>query len=209
VRALVRDPAKAAKLGSAVEVVTGDLAKPETLGAAFAGADKAFVLAPPVAALETLEANAFEAAKKAGVKQIVNLSNFGAGSFGTSIWRWHGASEERLRALGVAWTILRPARFMSNTPYSWDSIKEQGTLFESTGDSKMTLMKGALAFVDVLRVRWYGLSGRYPVKMGLSQEGLAASQASPPSSASPASGRVSTAARPSHDAARGSRPKVC
>lgn len=140
VRMLVRDPAKAAKFGDAVEIVKGDLAKPETLTHAFAGADKAFVLCPPVPELEMLETNAFEAGKRAGVEQIVNLSNFGAGSFETTIWQWHGASEKRLRASGVAWTILRPTRFMSNTPYTWDSIKEQGTLFESTGDSKMTLI---------------------------------------------------------------------
>lgn len=44
VRVLVRDPAKASKFGSEVEVLKGDLSKPETLGGAFAGVDKAFVL---------------------------------------------------------------------------------------------------------------------------------------------------------------------
>lgn len=93
VRAMVRDAAKAHNWGEAVEVVVGDLAEPETLGEAFAGADKVFVLAPPTPDLERLEANAFEAGKGAGAQHIVHLSNFGAGSFEGAIWRWHGASE--------------------------------------------------------------------------------------------------------------------
>ena len=111
VSALVRDPAKATKFRNAVEVVKGDLSKPETLVAAFAGVDKAFVVSvgPDLA---KLEANAFDAAKKASVNHIVKLSgrhldaDFMAG---TALAHWHNESERRLRALGTAWTILRPA----------------------------------------------------------------------------------------------------
>ncbi|MBI3451371.1 MAG: SDR family oxidoreductase [Rhodospirillales bacterium] len=140
VRILARNPAKAARFGRAADVVWGDLARPKTLDPAFAGVERVFILCPPVPELETLEANAFAAAKNARVGHIVNLSNFGAGSFESTIWKWHGASENRLRASGMAWTILRPTRFMSNTPYTWDSIRENGTLIEATGDSKMTLI---------------------------------------------------------------------
>jgi len=62
VRALVRDPKKAERFPKAVEVVHGDLEKPETLAPAFAGVDKAFVLsAGPM--LPAMEGNAFAAAK--------------------------------------------------------------------------------------------------------------------------------------------------
>ncbi len=48
VRALVRDASKAQGLRDAgVEVVIGDLDKPETLDAAFSGVDKVFLLTPP------------------------------------------------------------------------------------------------------------------------------------------------------------------
>jgi uncharacterized protein YbjT (DUF2867 family) len=50
-----------------------------------------------------------------------------------------GASEQVLRGLAVPWTILRSARFMRDTPFSWDSIAAQGTIFESTGGGRITV----------------------------------------------------------------------
>ena len=140
VRALGRDPAKATKLGDAIDVAFGDLAKPETLSEAFAGAEKVFILAPPVPNMEDLEANAFAAAEEAGVKHAVYLSNFGAGVFDDEIWRAHGTNERRLRALKMEWTILRPTRFMTNTPYGWASVREKGQLVEPHGGRKVTLI---------------------------------------------------------------------
>jgi uncharacterized protein YbjT (DUF2867 family) len=143
VRALVRDPAKAASLNRSAEFVVADLSKPETLEAAFTGADKAFVVAPPAANMELMAANALEAARQAGVKHVVYLSNFGAGKFGPSpVWNWHAAGESRLQALNVAWTILKPARFMTNTPFpfSWHGIKELGVLTEPTGAGRMSVI---------------------------------------------------------------------
>jgi uncharacterized protein YbjT (DUF2867 family) len=140
VRALVRDPAKVKKLGDGIDVVIADLARPQTLAVAFAGAEKAFVLAPPVSNLEELEANAFEAAEQAGIKHIVYLSNFGAGAFDDDLWRAHGANEQRLRERRMSWTILRPTRFMTNTPYSWASVHEKSQLVEPHGGRKVTLI---------------------------------------------------------------------
>lgn len=140
VRALVRDPGKAATFGDLVEVAIGDLAQPETLPPAFSDVETAFVLLPPVAALAELEGNAFVAAAQAGVKRIVKLSNFGAGTLAGPPWEWHGASEEQLRALDVPWTILRPTRFMSNTPYAWRSVQERGEVVEAIGEGKITVI---------------------------------------------------------------------
>jgi uncharacterized protein YbjT (DUF2867 family) len=138
VRALVRSPAKAA-FGSSVEVVQGDLSRPETLGPAFTGVDKALVVANGVD-LARLKGNAFAAAKKAGVKHVVRISgrhldaDFLAGSV---LARRHNQSESRLRGLGTRWTILRPAPFASNVPL-WLN-KEEGALFLPVGDGKDTL----------------------------------------------------------------------
>ncbi len=140
VRALARDPDKARKLGEAVDVVFGDLAKPETLSDAFAGVEKVFILAPPVPSMEELEANAFAAAEEAGVKHAVYLSNFGAGVFDDDLFRAHGANERRLRTLGMTWTILRPTRFMSNTPYGWAAVRDKGQLLEPLGGRKVILI---------------------------------------------------------------------
>lgn len=137
VRALVRDLAKASKFGAEVEVVKGDFSKPETLTAAFVGVDKAYVLLPAIGPeFPELEGNAFNAAKKAGVKHVVKQSSFVMEDFmaGTPFAEWHGASEKRLRALGVAWTILRPHFFNSNLIEF--GIMPRGGLFFPAGNGK-------------------------------------------------------------------------
>jgi uncharacterized protein YbjT (DUF2867 family) len=97
VRALVRDPAKAKSLGEAVEVIVGDLAKPDTFTPAFAGVQKTYVIAngPDFPALE---ANAYQAARQAEAKHIVKLSGRGVGwpDIGKTVFgRQHETSEER------------------------------------------------------------------------------------------------------------------
>jgi uncharacterized protein YbjT (DUF2867 family) len=136
-RALVRDRSKGRLLCPTVEVVVGDLSEPQTLPPVFAGVEKAFVLSvgPDI---EKLEANAFEAAKEAGVRHIVKLSagsidaDFFADAPGAS---WHRGSEKRLRQLGIAWTILRPGPFASNVLKLYGII-QRGGLFLPTGNGK-------------------------------------------------------------------------
>jgi uncharacterized protein YbjT (DUF2867 family) len=135
VRALARDPAKA-KFDKAVEVVTGDLSKPETLADAFAGADKVFVIAN-YPDLGKLEANAFDAAKKAGVTHVVKLSaqeSFQDHLAGTAHAQTHINSEQRLRDSGHSWTMLRPGFFSSNVLFFLD--REKGAMFVPAGGGK-------------------------------------------------------------------------
>jgi uncharacterized protein YbjT (DUF2867 family) len=140
VRALTRDSEKAKKLGSNVEVVQGDLEKPETLAAAFAGVDKAFV-ATAGAQLSVMEGNAYEAAKRAGVTHLVKLS----GRHLDADWmlekplaRWHRDSEQRLRVTGIPWTIVRPGAFSSNF-LTWFDRKQSG-VFLPMGQGRDTFI---------------------------------------------------------------------
>lgn len=138
VRALVRDPVKAARLGDAVEIVVADLSKPETLPPAFAGVDAAFVASNGLD-IAALEANAYDAASKAGVKRIVKLSGRHLDADfmqGTSLANNHNASEQRLRQLGVAWTIIRPGFFASNFLLFID--RAQGVVALPVGDGEDT-----------------------------------------------------------------------
>ena len=138
VRALARDPAKLERLAGKVEIVKGDLAKPETLDAAFAGVDKAFVLCAG-GDLPTLAGNAAAAAKKAGVKHIVLLSSASTvGEHETQIGRWHIEAEARVKATGIPWTMIEPGAFASNTLMWAGSIKARGAVFQPTGDGKTT-----------------------------------------------------------------------
>jgi uncharacterized protein YbjT (DUF2867 family) len=126
VRAMVRDKAKAGDLGAGVEVVQGDVTKPETLGSIMKGAT--FVIStigaggvePPNNA-ENVDykgvANLTDAAKAAGVKHFVLMSSIGAGDtnpetflnkrFGM-VLKWKGDGEEHLRKSGLSYTIVRP-----------------------------------------------------------------------------------------------------
>lgn len=54
---------------------------------------------------------------------------------GVHFTKWHAESEKRLRALDVAWTILRPAFFNSNLIHSL-GIVPRGGLFLPAGDGK-------------------------------------------------------------------------
>ncbi|MEU2031084.1 NAD(P)H-binding protein [Nocardia amamiensis] len=105
VRALVRDPQRAV-VPEGVEAMAGDLTSPETLS--FDGVRALFLLPgyPGVA----------QAAAKAGVEHIVQLSGVSAGTGDTSnaITRYMMASEQEATECGAAWTILRPCAFASN-----------------------------------------------------------------------------------------------
>jgi uncharacterized protein YbjT (DUF2867 family) len=141
VRALVRDEVKAATIEDLAEPVVGDLARPETLPRVFAGAERVFVLCPPVSGAELLEQAAFEAAAEAGARRIVFLSNYGAGELdGGDHFRTHAANEKWLAGLGVDWTVLRPTRFMRYTPYAWAPLLKDGVLLESGGDGQITVI---------------------------------------------------------------------
>jgi (4-alkanoyl-5-oxo-2,5-dihydrofuran-3-yl)methyl phosphate reductase len=136
VRVLTRDPTRAEKFGRSIEVIQGDLGKPETLGAAFTGADNVFVLSnyPSVALFET---NAYAAAKAAGAKRIVKLSGRHTNTdwfSATAVAQGHIMSEQRLQTLGVPWTILRPGTFASNFFLFFN--RENNGVFLQIGEGK-------------------------------------------------------------------------
>jgi len=138
VRVLARDASKAKKVADKnVEFVSGDLLKPDSIRAAFQGADKVFLLGSGPD-LPKLDANGAEAAKQAGVKHIVKLSVIGADMEpGIAMGRWHREGEKKVMATGIPWAFLRPSGFMTNA-FGWAStIKSQGAFYQPTGDGKM------------------------------------------------------------------------
>jgi uncharacterized protein YbjT (DUF2867 family) len=119
VRAVVRDRDKARRmLGAGVELVSGDLERPETLGPALAGARKVYVAvggATGTPDLVAAECALVDAARAAGVGHYVKVSGIDARPAGPArIQRWHGTIEEHLVASGVPYTILKPSFFMQN-----------------------------------------------------------------------------------------------
>jgi hypothetical protein len=75
VRALVWDPSAARPiLGPDVELVEGDLERPNTLDAALQGAEQVYLLTPPHPRLAAMEVGVIHAARRAGVCQVVKHS---------------------------------------------------------------------------------------------------------------------------------------
>jgi len=134
VRLLTRDPSKA-KAPAGAEVVKGDFDNAASVAAALQGADKALMNAPG-----TPQELAFiEAAKKAGVKHLVQISSGGV-SRGVGAGPVHEPSEKALQASGIPWTILRPSEFMTNFRWLRDAIVGQGSLYRATGNGKSALI---------------------------------------------------------------------
>ncbi len=138
VRALVRNPAKAASVRQTAEVVAGDLEEPDTLAEAFEGVDVLWLLAPASALAPSINSNAIAAARRAGVRHIVRMSAIKAAHDApTRNGRLHALSDEELKASGIAWTILRPHYFMQNFLSSAASVGSDGMLYMNLGEGRV------------------------------------------------------------------------
>jgi uncharacterized protein YbjT (DUF2867 family) len=153
-RALTRNPQEAQKLPD-VTWVAGDLAKPETLGALFAGAQKLFLLTSCYYEdMVTLQHNAIVAARDAGVTHVVKVSAFAASDHSKApIGRWHHQVEKELQESGMGWTILRPHHFMQNLLAQAEYVAKEGVVYSASGDGKIPYLDprdiAAVAFVTL------------------------------------------------------------
>jgi len=152
--ALSRTPERAG-LPSGVEVVAGDLGRPETLGAALEGIERVFLLSGgPDGPWH--DANLIGAAKQVGVGHVVTLSVLGAG-YGADdpITRWHLAGERAVADSGMAWTILRPGAFMSNALMWAPGIKAQSMVYAPFAQAQTAAVDPA----DIAAVAALALTG--------------------------------------------------
>ena len=135
VKALVRDPGKAAALQApGVTIVQGDLADPASLDAALDGVDHVFLLSAMVPGQVELQGNLVEAARRAGRPHIVKLSVYGAGPDApVPFARWHWQTEQQIEQAGLPFTHLRPNNFMQNLLGQGRSIAGQGAFYDSIG----------------------------------------------------------------------------
>ena len=138
-RVLVRDAKKVTHLDPCIERAVGDLNDPGSLVSAMYGVERVFLVT-----FDTQQdMNVIEAARHAGVRQIVKLSTLEATDHKIKVGKWHYEREQLIRAAGLEWTFLRPGMFMSNAIEWWSaSIKGQGSVFFPGGK------KGKVAPVD-------------------------------------------------------------
>lgn len=140
VRALARNPARAEAIAALphVEIVQGDMARPETLTAALHGVDHAMLISSSDPVMLDVQSNFIDAARKAGVKHVVKLSGImpdldSAFRFA----RMHGEIEKRLEASGMAFTHLRAGEFMPAYFRQAPNIAAKGAMFLPMEDAKI------------------------------------------------------------------------
>ena len=144
VRALVRDESKAQGLRDAgVEVVIGDLDKPETLDAAFSGVDKVFLITPPNPNQVIQTKNGIEAAKRTGSPFIVRLSAGAVKEMPGAlppISGQHAETDPMLKASGLPYNIIRPHFFMQNTMMAAQTVASEGVVYMAFKDGKVGMI---------------------------------------------------------------------
>jgi uncharacterized protein YbjT (DUF2867 family) len=142
VRAMVRDPARAADLRfPSVEVVRGDLDEPGSLGPALADVSHAFYVAAVDRRYVAWFRNFLAAARRAGAPHVVKFSGLGAATDSPSeLMRQHGETDAALAASGLPYTILQPNSFFQNLLWSAGTIKDHGAFYLPVRDARQSLV---------------------------------------------------------------------
>ncbi|MDT5107111.1 MAG: hypothetical protein QOI25_4624 [Mycobacterium sp.] len=142
VRALVRDANKVTALGipGTVELVEGDMLKPDTLQEALDDVERVLLISSPDQHLVETQCTFIDAAKRAGVRHVVKLSGMGCWSNSTFRFaRMHAEVERYLEGSGLAWTHLRPSTFMqTHLRDAVPTISHDGMLNLPMGDAQLS-----------------------------------------------------------------------
>nr|CAM34355.1 hypothetical protein [Streptomyces tendae] len=154
VRAVTRDPSRAG-FGAGIEVVRGDPGRPGDARRALAGADAAFVVtAGPDAPAHALAIA--QAVRRCGTGRVVTVSSVAAMEPVTNAYgAAHAEAERAFRDCGAAWTLLRPAAFMSNTLQWLWSLGSEGRVYQPYGELPQAVVDPA----DVAEVAVRALTG--------------------------------------------------
>jgi uncharacterized protein YbjT (DUF2867 family) len=139
VRVFVRNEAKAQPLKDlGVEVVVGDLDRPETIGPAVEGVDKVYLLTWNGPTQEQQARDAIEAVRQAGAPHLVRHSMWGSEK--SRIIKQGYEVDEAIKSSGLPWTILKPTFFMQNTMMAAQAIASDGVIYWDMKDGKLAMI---------------------------------------------------------------------
>src|SRR6516165_8025259 len=151
---VVRNPDKAREvLGTDAGTVVAELTDRPALEKAFRGVTSVFVVTGHNPNMVEQQNNVLDAALKAGVQYLVRVGGsrpLAKADSESVVGRGHAAIEERLKASGIKWVILRPGPFMQNVLDEAASIKT---------DSRMVLPFAKDLPVALIDVRDTGAVG--------------------------------------------------
>jgi uncharacterized protein YbjT (DUF2867 family) len=159
VRALSRDPSRLEGRAHGAELAQGDLLKPETLSAALEGVERALL----VCGAEDLPqaAKNLVASKPASLRHVVLISSYTIGiGHPTVIGNWHLEAEEALQASDLAWTMLRPGNFSTNTLRWAGPVRAQGAVYAPASGRSAPIDTRDIASVAVRALTSPGHEGK-------------------------------------------------
>jgi len=140
-RLVVRDPAKAPALAG-THIATAEYGDGSAVRTALTGARTVFMVSAAETADRVRQHLTFiDAAVDAGVHRIVYVSFFGASPTATfTLARDHWATEEHLRSVGIAHTILRDNIYADFTPHF---LGTDGNIRGPAGDGRVAVVAQA------------------------------------------------------------------
>jgi uncharacterized protein YbjT (DUF2867 family) len=151
---VVRNADKAREvLGGDAKTAVAELTDRPALEKALAGVQSVFVVTGHNPSMAEQQNNVLDAALKAGVQYLVRVGGsrpLAKADSESVVGRGHAAIEERLKASGIKWVILRPGPFMQNVLDQAASIKT---------DSRMVLPFAKDLPVALIDVRDTGAVG--------------------------------------------------
>ena len=167
-RALVRNPAKAQPLASLpnVEVVEGDMARPDSLTDALRGVERAMLISSSDQTMVEVQSSFIDAARRAGVHHIVKLSGIIPELDSPFRFaRMHAEIEKRPEASGGAYTHLRAGEFMPSYFRQVPSIVARGGMALPMADARIASVDiGDIAEVAIAVLTTSGHEGKtYPL----------------------------------------------
>jgi uncharacterized protein YbjT (DUF2867 family) len=141
VKALVRSRAKARWLEGlpTVELVEGDMLRPETLGPALKDVSRVLMISSANEQLVETQCRFIDACRKAGVGHVVKFSGSEEGVRRDKFrfTRMHDEIERYLEGSGLVWTHLRPSQFMQVYLREIPTIVAQGAFFLPMGNAQL------------------------------------------------------------------------
>jgi NAD(P)H dehydrogenase (quinone) len=135
----VRSPEKAKDLAArGVEVRRADYARPETLGPAFAGAERLLLISSSeIGQRAAQHAAAIRAARAAGVKLLAYTSILRADGSRIGLAEEHRATEADLRASGLPYVLLRNGWYHENFTEHLAPALQHGALVGCSGAGRV------------------------------------------------------------------------
>jgi NAD(P)H dehydrogenase (quinone) len=139
--AAVRSVEKASELKAlGIEVREADYARPETLAAAFEGAEKVLLISSSDLGPErvTQHQAVIDAAVKGGVKLLAYTSVLRANTSKLLLATDHLATEKAILASGLAYVFLRNGWYLENRTEALGAALEHGAILGSAGEGRFS-----------------------------------------------------------------------